>query len=144
MTIRSQDSFHLLRQNLYRVDESRLFWFSFNDICLPAFFLWSNAEFGKAGDEATISSSVITAEESLCFNFWFDLTVSIFPPLPWWKWWVKSLYFQHTDGIKELIIYMESTKDMSRTPVWDFNKAKFDFWEHGRVEIPKFEDFKVR
>ena len=39
---------------------------------------------------------------------------------------------------------MESNKDMSRTPVWDFNKAKFDFWEHGRVEIPKFEDFKVR
>ena len=39
---------------------------------------------------------------------------------------------------------MESAKDMTRTPVWDFNKAKFDFWDHGRVEIPKFEDFKVR
>ena len=38
---------------------------------------------------------------------------------------------------------MESAKDMTRTPVWDFNKAKFDFWDHGRVEIPKFEDFKV-
>ena len=38
---------------------------------------------------------------------------------------------------------MESQKDLTRTPVWDFNKAKFDFWEHGRVEIPKFEDFKV-
>ena len=58
-----------------RVDQAALT--IFNDICLPAFFLWSNAEFGKAGDEATISSSVITAEESLCFNFWFDLTVSI-------------------------------------------------------------------
>ena len=32
---------------------------------------------------------------------------------------------------------------MTRIPVWDFNQAKFDFWEHGRVEIPKFEDFKV-
>ena len=40
-----------------------------------AFFLWTNAEFGKAGAEATISSKVITAEESLCFNFYFDLTV---------------------------------------------------------------------
>ena len=42
-----------------------------------------------------------------------------------------------------MIIYVESQKDLTRTPVWDFNKAKFDFWEHGRVEIPKFEDFKV-
>ena len=52
---------------------------SFNHICLRANFLWTNAEFGTAGDEATISSSAITAEESLCFNFWFDLTVSISP-----------------------------------------------------------------
>ena len=42
-----------------------------------------------------------------------------------------------------MVIYVESAKDMTRIPVWDFNKAKFDFWEHGRVEIPKFEDFKV-
>ena len=56
---------------------------------------------------------------------------------------VTSLNFQHTDGIKEMVIYVESAKDMTRIPVWDFNQAKFDFWEHGRVEIPKFEDFKV-
>ena len=53
------------------------------------------------------------------------------------------MFSQHTDGIKEMVIYVESAKDMTRIPVWDFNQAKFDFWEHGRVEIPKFEDFKV-
>ena len=44
---------------------------------LSGYFLWTNAEFGKENDVAAISSPTVVAEESLCFNFWFDLTVRL-------------------------------------------------------------------
>ena len=40
--------------------------------------MWTNAEFGKENDVAAISSPTVVAEESLCFNFWFDLTVRLY------------------------------------------------------------------
>ena len=42
------------------------------------YFLWTNAGFGKEGDVAAITGPSINIDESLCFNFWFDLSVSIF------------------------------------------------------------------
>ena len=50
---------------------------------------------------------------------------------------------QTSDGIDEVVIYVESNKDLTRIPIWEYHHNKFDFWEHGRVEIPKFEDYKV-
>ena len=48
-----------------------------NTFNLSGYFLWTNAEFGKENDVAAISSPTVVAEESLCFNFWFDLTVRL-------------------------------------------------------------------
>ena len=42
------------------------------------------------------------------------------------------------------MIYVESTKDLTRIPIWEWQPEKFDFWESGRVEIPKWEEYKVR
>ena len=65
-----------------------------------AFFLWTFAKFGKPGDVAAITSPSINVEETLCFNFWFDLSVSIrtimMSSLIWWifsaQWWNKRCY----------------------------------------------------
>ena len=51
---------------------------------------------------------------------------------------------QRTEGIKSVMIYVESTKDLTRVPIWEWQPEKFDFWESGRVEIPKWEEYKVR
>ena len=52
-------------------------------------------------------------------------------------------HYQRSDGIDDVTIYVESDKDLTRIPVWEFHHTKFDFWEHGRVEIPKFEEYRV-
>ena len=39
---------------------------------------------------------------------------------------------------------MESVRDLTRILIWEFHSTKFDFWEEGRVEIEKFEEYKVR
>ena len=54
-----------------------------------------------------------------------------------------SNYFKRSDGIDDVTIYIESDKDLTRIPIWEFHHAKFDFWERGQVEIPKFEDYRV-
>ena len=43
---------------------------------LLAFFLWTNALFGKENDVAAITSPTVNVDETLCFEFWFDLTVN--------------------------------------------------------------------
>ena len=52
-------------------------------------------------------------------------------------------FSQRHDGISEVVVYAESVRDLTRIPVWEFHEDKFDFWERGRVEIPKFEDYKI-
>ena len=47
-----------------------------NKIFLTAYFLWANALLGTPGLLTSISSKPINTENNLCFNFWFDLTVS--------------------------------------------------------------------
>ena len=93
-------------------------------LSVVAYFLWSNADFGQQNDIAAISSPSVNLLETLCFNFWFDLT--------------------HNDGIEEVVIYIESNKDLTRIPIWEYKHSLFDEWERGRVEIPKYEDYKVR
>ena len=41
------------------------------------------------------------------------------------------------------MVYVESTKDLTRIPIWEWQPEKFDFWERGRVEIPKWEEYRV-
>ena len=52
-------------------------------------------------------------------------------------------FSQRHDGISEVVVYAESVRDLTRIPVWEFHEDKFDFWERGRVEIPKFEDYRI-
>ena len=56
---------------------------------------------------------------------------------------LPSNTFKRSDGIDDVTIYVESDKDLTRIPIWEFHHAKFDFWERGQVEIPKFEDYRV-
>ena len=88
----------------------------------------------------TISSKAVKKREKVCFNFWFDMTVT--NNLSNRN--KEIIFFQHNSGISDLQVYIESVKDLTRILIWEFHSTKFDFWEEGRVEIPKFEDeYKV-
>ena len=54
------------------------------------------------------------------------------------------MVIQHNSGISDLQVYVESVRDLTRILIWEFHSTKFDFWEEGRVEIEKFEEYKVR
>ena len=79
--------------------------------------------FGEPSEVAAITSPSVNVDETLCFHFWFDLS--------------------HHDGIDDVTIYVESNKDLTRIPIWEYHHTLFENWERGQVEIPKFEDYKA-
>ena len=43
---------------------------------VTAYFLWADAVLGKEDSETSLSSPLIKTIQKVCFNFWFDLSVS--------------------------------------------------------------------
>ena len=42
------------------------------------YFMWAPAILGKPGQETELVSPALTEDANICFNFWFDMTVSYY------------------------------------------------------------------
>ena len=45
---------------------------------VAGYFMWAPAILGKPGQETELVSPALTEDANICFNFWFDMTVSYY------------------------------------------------------------------